>query len=112
MSKSAHKTAYDSMLRRCKRAIESKCGDAIYKILYGDEADTTRSYKLEDFPSLHDKYHPQLMAILDEMMPTGPEPAIKVEVVTDTEPETEKSTPKSPNGNPFDNLYKRQRSGC
>lgn len=73
MSKSAHKVAYDSMLRRCKRAVESKQAELIYRILDGDDG-----YKLADFPTLDTKWRPQLMAILDSMVPTGPEPAVTV----------------------------------
>jgi len=73
MPKSAHKIAYDSMLRRCKRAVETKCTESIYRILDGDDG-----HKLEDFPTLDAKWRPQLMAILDSMVPTGPEPAVKV----------------------------------
>lgn len=73
MPKSAHKVAYDSMLRRCKRAVESKCAELIYRILDGDDG-----HKLADFPTLDAKWRPQLMAILDSMVPTGPEPAVTV----------------------------------
>ena len=106
MPKSAHKVAYDSMLRRCRRAIESKCAESIYQILDGDTfADTP---KLSAFPTLDEKYRPQLMAILDAMVPTGPEPAVKVDKVTKSEDPPR--GPKSPNGNPFDTLYRRQHS--
>lgn len=104
MPKSAHKVAYDSMLRRCKRAIESKCAESIYQILDGDG----NEHKLGDFPTLDEKYRPQLMSILDAMVPTGPEPAVKVEKVTVTEKPPRE--PKSPNGNPFDTLYRRQHT--
>lgn len=73
MSKSAHKVAYDSMLRRCKRAVELKQAELIYRILDGDDG-----YKLADFQTLDEKYRPQLMGILDSMVPTGPEPAVTV----------------------------------
>lgn len=73
MPKSAHKVAYDSMLRRCKRAVELKQAELIYRILDGDDG-----YKLADFPTLDEKYRPQLMTILDSMVPTGPEPAVTV----------------------------------
>lgn len=104
MPKSAHKLAYDSMLRRCRRAIESKCAESIYQILDGDG----NEYKLGDFPTLDEKYRPQLMAILDAMVPTGPEPALKVDVVSKSEDSPRE--PKSPNGNPFDTLYRRQHT--
>lgn len=90
------------MLRRCKRAIESKCAESIYKILDGDG----NGPKLVDFATLDEKYRPQLMSILDSTVQKGPELATKVEAVTDTvDPPRE---PKSPNGNPFDTLYRRQ----
>lgn len=73
MPKSAHKIAYDSMLRRCKRAVELKQAELIYRILDGDDG-----HKLADFPTLDAKWRPQLMAILDSMVPTGPEPAVTV----------------------------------
>lgn len=79
MPKSAHKIAYDSMLRRCKRAVELKQAESIYRILDGDDG-----HKLADFPTLDAKWRPQLMAILDSMVPADPGPAVTV-TVTNTQ---------------------------